>query len=352
MAVLENVDLTQLSPEEQIVRDKAIERGDFEAGTDADPAYVAPKEPPKKDGDDAAAVAAAEAAAAAGDAGKGAAATLGDGGEGDDPKKDAAMIPAWRAREIADKAVREEREGRIRAEGELAALKGNGAAPPPKKDEPPPVDLKELRLKKNKLLFNGEIEEATEVDEQISAEIERRHRVELEKTAAESREAARAEFSANQEKTTLEQAAAQVIKDYPFLDYDPKDPARTPNANVAAVEDVIALRDAKVKGGMSYAQALIYAANRIGAPIKAAAAPPAPANGGEDPAAKREREARERGAAASQHQPPPITGGKGTRTAQAEGPISEDKLRNMTDAEYAKLSKEEKARLRGDSVEA
>lgn len=140
---------------------------------------------------------------------------------------------------------------------------------------------------------------------------------------------------------SLNAVAAKAVEDFPFLG--------TPEGE-DAMDAIVALRDSKMRSGMSAAQALSEAVQKI-APRFAPA--PVPAANGQTPGMgstsdTKPKETRTaialaRGAADSAAQPPAVQAGIGNRTTGASPNVEQ-----MDDEQFARLSAAEKKKLRGD----
>lgn len=134
---------------------------------------------------------------------------------------------------------------------------------------------------------------------------------------------------------TLQQASAQAVADFPYLDTDD---------GAEALELIIASRDAKIARGMTPAEALRTAVATI-APRFApeTASPPLGVAAKEPFKDTRTAAALARGAADSNLQPPSVQAGVGNRATASRVNVSE-----MTEEQFESLSPAEKKRLRGD----
>lgn len=133
---------------------------------------------------------------------------------------------------------------------------------------------------------------------------------------------------------TLQQASAQAVADFPYLDTED---------GAEALELIIASRDAKIARGMSPAEALRAAVETI-APRFAPETPPPLGVAGKEPFKDtRTAAALARGAADSNLQPPSVQAGVGNRATASRVNVSE-----MTEEQFESLSPAEKKRLRGD----
>lgn len=264
-----------------------------------------------------------------------------DDSEGEAEAGGPSMIPKGRLNK-ALKARDEEREARIRAEERARLLeeqiRGQGGK---KEDETPAVDLKALRKQRMEAMMEGDIEKATELEEQIETEIRRA-----------AREDAVAEVTAATARQQFAEAVADVIEAYPFFD------SKSKEANSDAIEQVVALRNQYINKGDSPAAALRRAAEKVG-PLYESKSKKATKGRDEEeddeqeeegrPSKKRvslrERLALKRNADAARRQPAALKGGVGERATATKINVAE-----MDEDEYDKLPEKMKRQLRGDDV--
>ena len=246
-------------------------------------------------------------------------------GEDDDDK----AVPYARFKQVS-KAFRDEQEARLRLEGEAGALRQLAKAPAPTDKAAVKVDVRELRKLANDALLEGNADKATQLHAQADDALR-------EEGANLGTERAMARMRQESIQERLDDAAERMAEKYPFLD------SASPEADKAAIAEVVEWRDFYMSKGVSPAKALERAAAKIGEPVLKATTK-AGVDDDDDAAAQRERQAIVRGALAAKRQPPPPSGGKGDRAAQSQLPD----VSKMTDEEFDKLTASEKARLRGD----
>lgn len=146
----------------------------------------------------------------------------------------------------------------------------------------------------------------------------------------------RAETAQEQAATTLKQASAQAVADFPYLDTDD---------GADALELIVASRNDKIAKGMSPAEALRSAVAMI-APKFAPESDETPSReltGGKPAADTRTAAALARGAADSNLQPPTIQAGTGNRATAGRVDVA-----NMSEEQFENLTLAEKKRARGD----
>lgn len=136
--------------------------------------------------------------------------------------------------------------------------------------------------------------------------------------------------------TSLQQASAQAVADYPYLDTE---------EGAEALELIIAARDAKVARGMNIAEALRSAVASIAPKFAPASdAPPTrELTEGKARTDTRTANAMARGAADSNLQPPSMQVGAGNRATGSRVDVD-----GMSDEQFENLTTAEKKRLRGD----
>ncbi len=211
---------------------------------------------------------------------------------------------------------------RLRAGGQPATT----AAPAPAPAAPAPapaIELKALHREHAEALMEGDTDRAVEIAEQIALENRRMAREEI--RIDQAREAA---------VQTLQQASAQAVADFPYLD--------TPEG-ADALELIVLARDKAIASGVQPAQALADAVARIAPKF----APPGTPDSGLQSVANRSdnrpSNARERGARDSNLQAPIAPVGVGNRTTENRNDVA-----NMTEAQFESLPEADKRRLRGD----
>ena len=257
----------------------------------------------------------------------------GDGGEGEGDDKNK-TVPYGRFRTVHERAAALEEENR-----QLKAAQGGkpaAGAEDTREDWEKETNPKTLRKMAREALLEGDTEKATKLDNRADDLL-----VDAAADRVEQRTAQR----------DIETAAATAIEKYPWLDHNPKNPERDPEA----IAEVVALRDTYIGRGMKPGEALTKAADKI------AKLRDDDAGGGDgkkgkdggkdgddkDPKAERSQAAIARNAKAAIAQPPPV-GGKGNRTTDADGGPD---VAKMSDKQFKDMPEEERARARGDFVE-
>ncbi|ULQ47403.1 hypothetical protein JN531_003760 [Flagellatimonas centrodinii] len=273
----------------------------------------------------------------------------GDGGD----RSSGAYIPRARFNDVnTRRQAAEEEAARLRAEleaeragaagGQSADVKAAEAAAPP----PEPVDLKGLRKQRNDALLEGDVDKATEIEEQIDAEVERR--ADARANAAwqkreEEQAAAAAERARKAAEVELATEAAAVIADYPELDAG-SDDAPNPKADMDLISEVVALRDSYIRRGTKPGEALRKAADRLCKKPDPADDDDGKAGGDSLSPEQRRQQILQRNA---QHRQPPSVAGAGVGGRAAAAKLN---VEAMSEDEFESLPEAEKARLRGDSV--
>lgn len=241
---------------------------------------------------------------------------------GDDTAGGSAHVPIGRFNQVNEQKKALERQ--------VAELQKNGVAPvatPAPTPSPTPFDVDATELKYAKLLADGDFEEAVGLRKQINEHLKQQAKNEL-----------RQEDEAQSNEAGLQAAAAQAIKDFPYLN--------TEDGGVAMTA-IVALRNRFIGDGMSWGDALTEAVAKVApkfapegqqAPGKAGVpAAPAPQN--------RTTTALARGAQASTAQPPALGQGAGTGTRQGGDEVDADEL---TEEQFDKLPEAKKKAMRGD----
>lgn len=220
-------------------------------------------------------------------------------------------------KEVKDKPgfVTQERFNQVYAE--LKQLKEQGAlkATTETVEADKPIDIKALRKKSNEAFFDGDLEKHAEIQEKIDAEILRK-----------AEETAERKYAARQAETSFTQKALEMTEKYPVL--------RDGTGNQDAIDMVVNMRDAYIAKGMSPAQALETAANKV-APLFNKAEPAAATK--ETVTDMRTLKAVERGVKTNETIPPQTTGvGNRAQTISEAGEISQEDWNKLSPAEREK----------------
>lgn len=241
-----------------------------------------------------------------------------------------ATVPHARFNEV-NESLKEERKRRLELEEELARARGSV---PAKKEEDPPksFDYDEAEDRYNQAILEGDADAAKAIRREIRA-AERKEIEEAAQQRAEALYQQRAQEAAQrQQQAALPAVLKESYEKFPFLDYQGSAP------NMDAIEDVIALRDHYIAKGEPMAKALARAVAKVGPRYaEPVSVDKAPKKGVTLTTEQIERNLnRERAT-------PPLTPGVGERGAAFD-------VANMSEDDYAKLSAEEKKRLRGDFI--
>lgn len=242
-----------------------------------------------------------------------------------------ATVPHARFNEV-NESLKEERKRRLELEEELA--RARGSAPAKKEEDPKPkaFDYDEAEDRYNQAILEGDADAAKAIRREIRA-AERKEIEEAAQQRAEALYQQRAQEAAQrQQQAALPAVLKESYEKFPFLDYQGSAP------NMDAIEDVIALRDHYIAKGEPMAKALARAVAKVGPRYaEPVSVDKEPAKGATPTAEQIKRNlARERAT-------PPMTPGVGERGAAFD-------VANMSEDDYAKLSAEEKKRLRGDFI--
>lgn len=242
-----------------------------------------------------------------------------------------ATVPHARFNEV-NESLKEERKRRLELEEELA--RARGSAPAKKEEDPKPkaFDYDEAEDRYNQAILEGDADAAKAIRREIRA-AERKEIEEAAQQRAEALYQQRAQEAAQrQQQAALPAVLKESYEKFPFLDYQGSEP------NMDAIEEVVALRDHYIAKGEPMAKALARAVDKVGPRYaEPVSVDKAPKKGVTltteqiDRNLKRERAT------------PPLTPGVGERGAAFD-------VANMSEDDYAKLSAEEKKRLRGDFI--
>lgn len=230
-------------------------------------------------------------------------------------------IPKERFDEVNER-YREERQARLEAEARLRDLQT---------PKPPPFDAKAVEKAYLAAVAEGDVDKAATLSEQIR---DHDRRGIVDQLSAQVRR----ELDATREQMTLETAVEAVVEKYPFLD------STSAEASPDAIKEVVEWRDYyMVAKRLPPAQALKQAVNRVVPAYVKAGGQGAAEQAGAD-RTQAQRLANAKAAAAL----PPNTAqmGLGERAARA----GKADVVKMSDAEFAALPDDERAKLRGDTV--
>ena len=249
-----------------------------------------------------------------------------ESGEAETKPAKSQSVPHARFHEV-NEAKKEAERRNAELEAELERLRSQSAAPaeskPAARESAFDFDAKEQEAAD--ALFAGD----TAAYKRIQGEIRAHERQEATQIALQQFEQITAQRTAV---SLLQSTADQIASKFPFLN------SESDEADADAIKDVVEWRDFYMAKGDAPHRALEKAANKV-APLYSSVdyeAVPVPKVDGRRAAAVAR-------AAASSAAQPPAGGGIGERAAA--GKLDVEKL---TDEQYAKLSDEEKRRLRGD----
>lgn len=267
----------------------------------------------------------------------------GDQGQPASGKRRSASVPHGRFHET-NEALKIERTARLKLEEENARLRGS-QQPPPKKEEKPKFDFDAKEEAYADAMIEGDKKKAAGIRREINTAI----RAEAEDGAFErALQTTREERS----KELLEDAAAEMCEDYPFLDNN------SPEANTTAIRQVLALRNEFIRtDGMRPDRALRKAAKEIG-DLYVRGKPPSDEGAEEEGDGDEEQDGQQprrkgsrrdelaiaRGARDASRQPARLPGA-GARARS--GAVDVEK---MSETEFRNMSEREKKKARGDIV--
>lgn len=261
-----------------------------------------------------------------------------DGDQQGPEQKGSRVVPHARFNEVNEQ-YKQEREARLRLEEELARLRGGQPQPEQQEQATPEqvqqaqaeseFDFDEAEGRYNEAIYDGDMDTA----KQIRAEIRAAERQAAEDAARAVLEQERAQMRAQQEQQQLQGVVAKAYEKYPFLN------PQSGEVDQEAVDEVIAMRNLYLQKGMTAAEAIAKAVDKVG-PRYADEAEPEQEPAPEKPITNQRKETLERNLERSDRIPP--TGaGVGERARKVD-------YSNLSEAEFANLSEQEKRRARGD----
>jgi len=258
-----------------------------------------------------------------------------DGDQQEPEQKGSRVVPHARFNEVNEQ-YKQEREARLRLEEELARLRGGQPQQPEQAQATPEqvqqaqadseFDFDEAEGRYNEAIYDGDMDAA----KQIRAEIRAAERKAAEDAARAVLEQERAQMRAQQEQQQLQGVVAKAYEKYPFLN------PQSGEVDQEAVDEVIAMRNLYLQKGMTAAEAIAKAVDKVGPRYGDAIETEAPKKS----ITKQRKETLERNLERSDRIPP--TGaGVGERARKVD-------YSSMSEAEFASLSEQEKRRARGD----
>lgn len=242
-----------------------------------------------------------------------------------------ASVPHSRFNEV-NESLKEERRRRLELEEELARAKGSA---PAKKDEDPKpkaFDFDDAEDRYNAAMLEGDAAAAKAIRREIRAEERKEIEEAAQKRAEELYQQRTQEATQRQQQAAVPAVLKESYERFPFLDIEGDAP------NMEAIEDVVAFRDYYIAKGETPAKAIAMAVAKVGPrfaePVKAGKEPKKGVELTPEQISRNlDRERRT----------PPLTPGVGERGANVD-------IANMSEEDYAKLSEDDKKRLRGDYV--
>ncbi|WP_431484199.1 hypothetical protein [Pseudomonas solani] len=242
-----------------------------------------------------------------------------------------ASVPHSRFNEV-NESLKEERRRRLELEEELARAKGSA---PAKKDEDPKpkaFDFDDAEDRYNAAILEGDSAAAKVIRREIRAEERKEIEEAAQKRADEMYQQRTQEAAQRQQQAAVPAVLKESYEKFPFLDIEGDAP------NMEAIEDVVAYRDYYINKGETLAKAIALAVAKVGPrfaePVKVGKEPKKGVELTPEQISRNlERERRT----------PPLTPGVGERGANVD-------VANMSEEDYAKLSAEDKKRIRGDYI--
>lgn len=219
---------------------------------------------------------------------------------------------------------------------QAALLARGGGAPAQDTTQAPAFDVKAKRREAREKLLEGDIDAANAIDDEIDA-------YHQQQAAAQAQQAALQVI----ERSRVDEAIAEVQRRYPVLN-----DAKRKSFNQDTLDEVCALRDVLLKRGKPFGAALREAAKRV---CERGSARDDDEREDRRPKNRNQlslREKRDRIRRASGIPPQLSRHGSGGRAIKgAGGDLSEDQIRNMSEAKFKNIDPKDKARARGDFVE-
>jgi len=237
-----------------------------------------------------------------------------------EPEPASHVIPQSRFNEI-NQRYKEERQARLRLEEELARSKGQQEQPE-SRDDALPVDVDALEDKLDAAILEGDTGTARQLRRQIR-QIEHQQ---IEQKALQAAQRQIEEREQAIENQRLAQSAAHIAQKYPAFDPESE------QADSVLIDMVISYRDRLIASGSRPSEALTQAAETV---AQRALAPARP-----KPAAAPKIDAQKHLSREAQI-PARATGSRGARSQAVD-------YESLSDAEFSRLSAEDKARARGD----
>ncbi len=262
-----------------------------------------------------------------------------DGDQQEPEQKGSRTVPHGRFHEVNEQ-LKQERAERLRLEEELARARGTQKAQQPEQQEATEEQVQQAQAdsefdfdkaegRYNEAIYDGDMDAA----KQIRAEIRAAERKAAEDAARAVLEQERAQMRAQQEQQQLQGVVAKAYEKYPFLD------PQSGEVDQEAVDEVIAMRNLYLQKGMTAAEAIAKAVDKVGpryTDVQEEEQEQAPKKS----TTRQSKETLERNIERADRIPP--TGaGVGERARKVD-------YSSLSEAEFANLSEQEKRRARGD----
>lgn len=247
--------------------------------------------------------------------------------------KKPAAVPHARFNQV-NEDYKTERAARLALEERLARLEGTKPAEPaPAKEEPAAFDFDAAEDRYTEALLEGDTATAKTLRAEIRKEERAAYIAEAQSSAKATVAEDRAAQAVVQQQNAVAQALTSAVTKYPFLNHESDD------ADVDAIEDVVARRDMYVAQGMSVADAINKAVTVLAKRFKWDGEPE-PVQEGKKPAISADK--LKRNIERSKQVPERLPGVGGRNTNIDYEKLGED--------DFANLSAKEKAIARGDVV--
>lgn len=237
-------------------------------------------------------------------------------------------VPHARFNEV-NEALKLERAERLRLEEELARARGGQQAQHQEPQQPeqraPEFDFKAARKQLREAIYEGDDEQAEQIEEEIERQTELKQARIAEQRARELLEQRASEQQQKDAQKAVQTVVAEAYETYPFLDI------ASPEASQDAIDEVVALRDLYISRGKSAAQAIAEAVAKIG-PRYSDAQP-----------RKQDRSSAIEQNLERERRIPPSMPGVGERARKID-------YSNLSEDEFDALPEAEKRKARGDFV--
>lgn len=260
-----------------------------------------------------------------------------------------ARIPRSRLNQVIQQrkdkeaALEEEQERSAWLEDQLETMIKQRAVPEPEVPVVPEIesyDFDDAEDRRDQLLIEGEMKEASALRREITAEHEKVRQHQLETMRAEIATGAKTAADSTLSDSKFETAVTEILSSKDYLD-DASDAY-----NERAVKMANSLMNSYVVEGMDRTKALAQAVEDIAPLFDEEEVSDKPVLG-DKKASKRTKDARKKAADASNAQPPDVARSSSNKGARD---IDNLNIKEMTEKDFGSLSKKEISILRGDTI--